>query len=85
MERDNAGDEHLEILQRLEGLFLAFNNEPPKYTFDDAMEPIIAEEQYKIVLFSTTQSWFFDPGLKNARMSYEQGSRRYAMRWWLDQ
>jgi ABC-type transport system substrate-binding protein len=46
------------------------------------MEPIMAEEQYRIVLSTSTQNYFFDPSLKNNRMSIEQGSRRFMMRWW---
>ena len=46
------------------------------------MEPIIAEEQYQIVFSTTTQTYFFDPKLRNARMSMEQGSRRFMMKWW---
>jgi len=46
------------------------------------MEPIMALQQYVIVLSSTSQSWFWDPSLVNTSMSQEQTSRRYAMKWW---
>jgi peptide/nickel transport system substrate-binding protein len=46
------------------------------------MEEIIAEQQYVIVYSSTTQSWLWDPSLRNVRLSVEQGSKRYMMKWW---
>ena len=46
------------------------------------MEPIIAEQQYSIVYSTTTQTYFWDPKLRNAKMAIEQGSRRFMMKWW---
>jgi peptide/nickel transport system substrate-binding protein len=46
------------------------------------MEEIIAEQQYMIVYSSTTQSWLWDPSLRNVSLSVEQGSKRYKMKWW---
>ena len=47
------------------------------------MEPIIAEEQYYIMFNTTTQSWAWDPSLRNIRIPKEQANHATsAMKWW---
>jgi ABC-type transport system substrate-binding protein len=62
-----------------------FDREERKGTFRE-IEEIMAEEQYRIILSTYTQTWFADPAVKNIQVPIfaYSGSADYMRYWWLD-
>jgi ABC-type transport system substrate-binding protein len=71
--------------QLLEKQIGQFNLEERKATFRE-IEEIMAEEQYRIILSTYTQTWFADPSVKNIQIPIGaySGAADYMKYWWFD-
>jgi hypothetical protein len=50
------------------------------------IEELMADEQYRIILSTYTQTWFADPSVKNIQIPITgyNGAADYMRYWWID-
>ena len=73
------------LSQLLEKQLGQFDREERKSTFRE-IEEIMAEEQYRIILSTYTQTWFADPSVKNIQVPIfaYNGAADYMKYWWFE-